>query len=472
MFTGMITGSVPTGPSETINSGESASKTAHPAAETTTDAPGDDVKPPLTKSQTAGIAIAGTTCLLMAVVAGLFLARRYHTGNAMNRKSTGVYPEVAYIYDPDNHNDDAEAARNVPPMAMSGGAAGFASAPAHAPTNSTVFGAGPIGNSAVGGAAHAPTNSTIFGAGPIGNNAYGGVAVPARASTASSLSQNRYSTGSLAVYNAAAGKRHSTGSVSRTVSPNPFSDPSEYAALAANPYTFNPVTKEYPTLSPYGSELGSPVAGFAKPQERDSNYTDPFADPFEHDLLLNVDMRSETPDSILVVAPPPTPRGQQSPYGRYAPEHTNASNASLVPPPLGRYTPSISASSNGPPTPGRGTPDIAFPARTASPVHKGWADIKNDFSAVPAPLSFPSIHKKPVPQRKQTGEGLLSGAGQPLTMKRKEVGSGAKSLEVPTSMYGAPGPMIDDHEGNNHTVYRKRSGELLFADPLHIGRSF
>ncbi|KAH7396873.1 hypothetical protein DE146DRAFT_54849 [Phaeosphaeria sp. MPI-PUGE-AT-0046c] len=55
--------------------------------------------PPLTTSQTAGVAIAGTTGLLFAVVTVLYIARRQRSRSS-RRSSTGVYPKIAYLYDP------------------------------------------------------------------------------------------------------------------------------------------------------------------------------------------------------------------------------------------------------------------------------------------------------------------------------------------------------------------------------------
>lgn len=292
--------------------------------------------------------------------------------------------------------------------------------------------------------------------------------------------------------------------------PNPFRDPiipeplpsprlngyggpvgdarGEYAQLSINPYAYNPAAKEYPPMSPYGP---APVD-----RATSNRYSDPFTDPFEHDLLLNVDVRSETPDSILVLAPPPTPRSPRFP-GRYSPENPAASSSqtSLAPP--GRYTPSPENSSSSSLTNGRYTPEnsslapssntaltsspLTAPERAASPppVHKGWEEIKlEDPVMVPKPLSVVSqVPRKPMPTRPTpalagAGQMLLSGQGLPLTVKKKDVDRdlGLEVLSM-SQVYGSPGPAIDEHNPNA-SVQRKRSGELLFADPQLIGREF
>lgn len=75
--------------------------------------------PPLTISQTAGVAIAGTTGLLIAVIAVLYIARR-HRSRSARRSSTGsIYPKVAYLYDPPP--DDEPEKHYVDATMMSGG---------------------------------------------------------------------------------------------------------------------------------------------------------------------------------------------------------------------------------------------------------------------------------------------------------------------------------------------------------------
>jgi hypothetical protein len=120
-------------------------------------------------------------------------------------------------------------------------------------------------------------------------------------------------------------------------------------------------------------------------------------------------------------------------------------------------------------------------------LHKGWDDIRsNDQLAMPPPLNLAQPMKmKPSPLHRQptlagAGQILLQGPGLPLIVKRKEVGTGFHGqndstgsgfgLEVP-SMYGSPGPTINDFGGDLDSQ-RKRSGELMFADPQLVGRQF
>jgi hypothetical protein len=283
----------------------------------------------------------------------------------------------------------------------------------------------------------------------------------------------------------------------------------EYVSLAINPYAFNPHAVQYPPMSPYVTAF--PAATASRNSDR---YSDPFSDPFEHDLLLNVDMRSETPDSIhLVTAPPPTPRSPSA-QARYTPEPAVVSNNNLQPiarVPVGsRYSPderSYTPDSLAPPrgfTPdGRYTPTpelssglstlnnspVIGPLQTATaiPMHKGWDDItSNNQLTMPPPLNLAQpMKKKPIPLRRKptlagAGQILLQGPGLPLIVKRKEVGTGMHGqndstgsgfgLEVP-SMYGSPGPTINDFGGDLDSQ-RKRSGELMFADPQLVGRQF
>jgi hypothetical protein len=284
----------------------------------------------------------------------------------------------------------------------------------------------------------------------------------------------------------------------------------QYAQLAINPKAYNPAALDYPPMSPYDDDkfqIPAPAvvgaAATASPPRR--RYSDPFSDPFEHDLLLHVDPRSETPDGMIFMAPPPTPVRRQFP-GR-----ENASQTSLLPP--GRYSPDNSSMSTLPT--GRYSPDGSSLApstntnltssplltplqRTASPppIHKGWEEIKlddtdylSDNSMVPKPLFTPSaVTRKPLPTPKPkrsepalsgAGQMLLSGQGLPLTVKRSDIGTGAKKqdrglgLEVPSMsmVYGSPGPTIDEFS-DDPSVHRKRSGELLFADPQFVGRRF
>jgi hypothetical protein len=496
---------------------------------------GETPPPPLSKPQTIGIALGGTCTMLMALVAALFIARRYHQNAAAKRNSAGsVYPEVAYLYDPPvGGNGDAEAGGGM--QARSGGAGG---------DMYTMSGGAGGGMQQVSG----------------GNGGLSAAAAVARASPRphtvdySTLPQN--SPGHQTPMNFGAIDmiqnpfRDPTPSGSAQRSPNvasqqtPFADPivtkatpkTEYAAtpptdfaelsaLHIKPFAYNPAAADYPPLSPYGSGPPSEI--------------DPFADPFEHDntdLLLNVDVGQETEDSIVVVATPHTPHspfaerrvmsptvgghyeppapcashfpgrdsrcnslipGEHSPQRRYMPDrHMSMSFPRPPATPLGIMNPSLSSSTPsllmGPPAKNNSsntvasavpssrttvTPEpIAAPPRAASPppVSRGWSDIMKEPEAIPAPLSIQTATtRKPVPVRLASSRPspALSGPGQhlvatPLIIKKKPV-AGA-NLAVPPSSYHMPSKT--DTMSDDLMVQRKRSGELLFADPRHIGR--
>ncbi|USP81749.1 hypothetical protein yc1106_09023 [Curvularia clavata] len=106
--------------------------------------------PPLTTSEAAGVAIGGTAGLLLAIIAAVFVARRYHAARSARQGSdgsSGVYPQLAYLYDPslgraesDNGSDDEAS------TFMSGGATGQLLTPTRSrtppapPHNSVDFG--------------------------------------------------------------------------------------------------------------------------------------------------------------------------------------------------------------------------------------------------------------------------------------------------------------------------------------------
>ncbi|EAT78157.1 hypothetical protein SNOG_14286 [Parastagonospora nodorum SN15] len=95
-----------------------------PPSSTTNSATSDPpTSPPLTVSQKAGVAIASTTGLLIAVVAAIYLARRYRMNKSRRSSLGSIYPKEAYLYDPpaggSDHNGDVED------VLMSGGSSGM-----------------------------------------------------------------------------------------------------------------------------------------------------------------------------------------------------------------------------------------------------------------------------------------------------------------------------------------------------------
>ncbi|KAF2116411.1 hypothetical protein BDV96DRAFT_52056 [Lophiotrema nucula] len=419
----LLSGSVTTVPSTTVpTSFVSSTITSSVTTSTTAAATGGDDKPaPLTKPQTAGVAIGSTGILIIALIAAVFLIKR-HRDNAAKRNSSGsVYPEIAYLYDPPvGGNDDAE---------MSGGATGYGAVPQNLARNTP-----------------SPSRSP--------QNPFRDPIIP-------SPSLSPVFSGRLSSY----------GGLS---SSNPKGN---YAALAINPYQYNPINTaadDYPPMSPYGQ----PAPTLPPVQERASErWSDPSSDPFEHDLLLTMVPRSETPDSIMMqVAPPSTPR--RSPRATPSPEHA----ARLAPTAAGRYSPDngrltpdsnnlTNASSSRPSYEEAVTPpQITTPQRAVSPppIHKGWDEIKLDDNYDPYNSSnyntpslrgltpSPSLIPAPLtPHPRSTRSGALSGFGLPLTVKKKGSGlfknrknnasTDGLGLEGP-SIYGSPGPSVTQEE--------------------------
>lgn len=77
------------------------------------------VPPPLTMSQTTGVAIAGTTGLLIAIVAVLYVARRHRLKSARRSSTGSIYPKIAYLYDPPPDDQPEKSYRS--PTLISGG---------------------------------------------------------------------------------------------------------------------------------------------------------------------------------------------------------------------------------------------------------------------------------------------------------------------------------------------------------------
>ena len=471
--------------------------------------------PPLTTSQTAGVAVGATTGLLIAVVAAIFIARRYHAAKHGKRMSTGsVYPKVAYLYDPKTgrNGGDAEAL-------MSGGTGG-------------VPPAGPAARTAQGSPKHMQRHST----GTMPANRFTNSGNPFRESI-QDPAVHRYSEyarldTAIALSAAVAGyggaPRHS---FSHTKYPsdvtNPFNDhviPSptfapfspddvrrpelptprnvndrrgDYSQMPVSPHAYlNTAASMYPPISPYGRP---PTQGSSPTYNTIAS--DHFADPFEHDLLLQVDERNRTSDSVTIFAPSPnlkTPRTPRTSVGPKLPvrqPNGMTSARSLLSPVAAKYMhkaqevkiPRKSVASPVLVQVGRSPVIKPFSPPPAAPEPVGWDDIKrhsekrfSDEQSVPAPLNFASsvIKKKPVPTSHARAKPSLTGAGQallvgnglPLTvniphMHRKSVG-----LDVPR----VNERLVPAHEdvSNDPVVREKRSRELRFADPSLIGKDF
>ncbi|KAH9861200.1 hypothetical protein IAQ61_010937 [Plenodomus lingam] len=100
------------------------------SASTTMLAEPESDQPILTLSQTAGVATASFAGVLLAVIAAIFVVRRYHSTRAARHNSTmsqnSMYPKMGHLYDPPaarrSTQDDDD---NNTPAFMSGGAEGL-----------------------------------------------------------------------------------------------------------------------------------------------------------------------------------------------------------------------------------------------------------------------------------------------------------------------------------------------------------
>ena len=430
--------------------------------------------------------------------------------------STGsVYPKVAYLYDPKTGRDggDAEAL-------MSGGTGG-------------VPPAGPALRTAQGSPKHMQRHST--GTMPAtrftspDNPFRDSVRDPAvhRYSEYARLDTARALSAAVAGY--AGAPRHSpsytkypsdvTDPFSDHVIPSPTFAPfspddirrpepktpqspndgrGEYSQMPVNPYAYlNTAASMYPPVSPYErpSTQGPSLTYYTRRQTIDS---DPFADPFEHDLLLQVDERNRTSDSVTVFAPSPNLMSPRTPVGPKLPvrqPNGMTSARSLLSPVAAKYVqkaqevkiPRKSVASPVLVQVGRSPVIKPFSPPPAAPEPRGWDDIKrhsekrfSDEQSVPAPLKFtsPVIKRKPVPSSHTrmkpsltgAGQALLAGNGLPLTVKIPHMYNKSVGLDVPR-VHCRPDPAHED-VSSDPVVREKRSRELRFADPALIGKEF
>lgn len=281
--------------------------------------------PPLTTSQTAGVAVGSTAGVLLAIVAAIFLARRYHARGAARRRSVGsIYPKVAYIYDPVNKGDDDGNSASL----MSGGADGFLTSekppqysPKYVQRHSTGFmdrfsdpgnpfrdPEDPLRDSHESAR---DLDSTPIDAASALAAAIAGYAMASQASSASStysapqtLYDHIIPSPTLSPFLGQNGFRHSR---TRSLGQSGFDGSSINGSINTNLAGSTAGMEDVP-LSPYGMQASHTLAPI-----EELTTTGPDADTFEHDLFMPVDTRTETPDSVIVYVPPPTPRMSVSP---------------------------------------------------------------------------------------------------------------------------------------------------------------
>lgn len=274
-----------------------------------------------------------------------------------------------------------------------------------------------------------------------------------------------------------------------------------YSQMPDNSYAYlNTAASMYPPVSPYGRPPTQGPSPTSDPR-RQTMDSDPFADPFEHDLLLQIDERNRTSDSVTIFAPSPnlmSPRTPRTPVGPKLPvrQPTGMTSArSLLSPVAAKYMhkaqevkiPRKSIASPVLVQVGRSPVIKPFSPPRAAPEPVGWDDIKrhsekrfSDERSVPAPLKFasPVIKKKPVPTSHTrtkpsltgAGQALLAGNGLPLTVKIPHMYNKSVGLDVPR-VHGRPDPTHED-VSSDPVVREKRSRELRFADPALIGKEF
>lgn len=278
--------------------------------------------------------------------------------------------------------------------------------------------------------------------------------------------------------------------------------------MAENSYAYlNTPASMYPPVSPYG-HLSTQDPSSANDTRRQTLDSDPFVDPFEHDLLLHVDEQNRTSDSVTIFAPSPnlkTPRTPRTPVGPKLPirqPNGVTSARSLLSPVAAKYLhkahevkiPRKSVASPVLVQVGRSPVIKPFSPPPAAPEPLGWDAIKrssrrsskhfSDEQSVPAPLNFAShttggiIKKKPVPashirmKPSLTGAGhtLLAGTGLPLTVRIPHRYGKSVGLDVP-KMQGRRDP-AQEEVSSDPVVREKRSRELRFAHPALIGKDF
>ncbi|KAH6845895.1 hypothetical protein BKA58DRAFT_326911 [Alternaria rosae] len=291
---------------------------------------------PLTPEETAGVAIGSTAGILLAIVAAIFVARRYHAIHAAKRgsgNSSGIYPKEAYLYDPSlGGNGGSGSASHDALIFMSGGASGLPSTgsrtPPRVPKNSREY--DPRSWFNIDGQNYSdPGNPFADPEDPFMDwRSSDAIASPSETGSALAAAAEKYAAGpqrplppvpaSLTplfgdhhipsptlspIMNGCSLKRsHSVSSRRSSVRsqrslrsfrgcPSPDSE-----------------SRNVPPISPSWRRASKILASI-----REGHADDPLPDPIEHDLLLPVDVRSETPDSVMVYAPAPISRAPLRP---------------------------------------------------------------------------------------------------------------------------------------------------------------
>ncbi|KAH6881393.1 hypothetical protein BKA58DRAFT_406948 [Alternaria rosae] len=432
---------------------------------------------PLTPEETAGVAIGSTAGILLAIVAAIFVARRYHAIHAAKQ---------AYLYDPSlGGNGGSGSASHDALIFMSGGASGLPSTgsrtPPRVPKNSREY--DPRSWFNIDGQNYSdPGNPFADPEDPFMDwRSSDAIASPSETGSALAAAAEKYAAGpqrplppvpaSLTplfgdhhipsptlspIMNGCSLKRsHSVSSRRSSVRsqrslrsfrgcPSPDSE-----------------SRNVPPISPSWRRASKILASI-----REGHADDPLPDPIEHDLLLPVDVRSETPDSVMVYAPAPISRAPLRPNLPTILSEDETSMASL---------PSIAAAKSLSATQPRSTGSILFstykddqyaytpltPNNIPSPPHSERADSEKTIthlmsSRPPTPpwhqFTPPRPNLTPPPPLKKrsliqlrrktplAGHGQLmvpphktysSPTSSPLTVKTNFIVNSNKSFEGP-----------------------------------------
>ncbi|OWY42964.1 hypothetical protein AALT_g480 [Alternaria alternata] len=292
------------------------------AVHTSTSSPTETVviaaAPKLTPSQTAGVAL-GSTAGVLAIVAAIFVARRYHAMHAAKHESwgsSGVYPKVAYLYDPSLGENGGRDSEDDEALAfMSGGASGLLSTgsrtPPRAPQNSFDYDSPNWQYSDPGNPFKDPEDPFL--------DWRSSDAINSPSETASALAA------AVAEYGAGPQKPLPPVPLSLTplfhdhVIPSPTLSPMVNGCSLRRSHArssrgssvrsqrslrgFHACPPTSPSSTNHPSDLRGPRRSLSSIKE--GHVDDPFVDAIEHDLLLPVDVRTETPDSVMVYAPVP-----------------------------------------------------------------------------------------------------------------------------------------------------------------------
>jgi hypothetical protein len=437
--------------------------------------------PSLTQSQTAGVAVASFAGVLLAAVAAVFIARRYHIKRTAKRRSaeSSVYPKVAYLYDPSiDRRDEDSGDSGAASLRMSGGATALltrshTTEASHATQQpDRHHSGGSIRYSDPGnpftdtehtrGSTTTPSSKiqcVLSGArSSLPATTAGYTGVPLRSPTIQPLHDHVIPTPTLSPFIQCGSLRrsHARSKSRRSVSSRYGYRPLSGAALSSSAATKFPV--------PLISDTHLPLPSIAP--ERYSCMTDPFVGPFEYDVLLPVDPRTETPESVVVYAPQHTPRlpyrntlptpistwsdsttstqtqvamesqplptkethGLVQPYS-VSPTHDHRLSITSINPSLSAQSPTQSTCLTSPVSP----PDL--------PANRGWDDIKrfsresNTISPLSPTTSFsprpPFPHLSPPPKKRSLKQLRMndlaiigprhvrsaSGIGQQLSVK-------------------------------------------------------